>query len=46
MRFDTEPEAVRWIRQYAYHDGVHWIIYNVSRFPYRVSSRVLHLSAE
>jgi hypothetical protein len=46
MKFDTEPEAVRWIRQYAYHDGVHWIIYNVSRFPYRVSSRVLHLSAE
>lgn len=45
-KFDTENDAIRWLKKYAYHDGVHWIIYDVSRFPYKVSSRVLHLSAE
>ena len=45
-KFATENEAVKWLKRYATHSGVNWIIYNVSRFPYKVSSRVLYLVAE
>lgn len=45
-RFDSEDKAVKWLERYCYHDGINWIIYNLSRFPYRVTSRVLHLHAE
>lgn len=44
--FISESDAVKWLKRYARHNGVNWCIYDVSRFPYKVSSRVLYLCAE
>ncbi len=44
--FDNEKERTQWLKKYAYHDGIHWIVYNISSFPYKVSSRVLYISEE
>jgi hypothetical protein len=44
--FDNEQSRTKWLKRFAYHDGVHWIIYNVARFPFKVSSRVLYVGEE
>ncbi len=44
--FDNEHKRQQWLKKYAYHNGVHWTVYDVSRFPYKVSSRVLYACEE
>ena len=44
--FDSEHKRTQWLKKYAYHSGVNWIVYNISRFPYKVSSRVLYVGEE
>lgn len=44
--FKNEDERTRWLKRYAYNSGVNWIVYDVSRFPFKVSSRTLHICEE
>jgi hypothetical protein len=44
--FNSENARTQWLKKYAYFDGVHWIVYNLSRFPYKVSSRALYIGEE
>lgn len=46
VSFESENERTRWLKKYCFYSGVHWIIYDLSRFPYNVSSRVLYLDEE
>ena len=42
VNFDNEKSRFVWLKRYCYHSGANWLIYDVSRFPYKVSSRVLY----
>ena len=44
--FESEAERTRWLRRYAYFNGIHWIVYDLASFPYKVTSRVLYLDEE
>ena len=44
--FRNEIDRTRWLKRFAYFDGIHWIIYDVARFPHKVSSRVLYIGEE
>lgn len=45
-KFDSKDAAEKWLEKYAYHNGVQWIVYDVSRFPFKLSSRALYVFAE
>lgn len=46
VRFTTKEEREEWLSRYCTHDGVQWLIFDVSRFPFPVSNRIVYLGEE
>lgn len=40
--FETEKEREQWLKKYCYHNGINWLVYDLSKFPYRVGSRTIY----
>ena len=41
--FCDKKSALAWLNRYCYHSGVNWIVYDLAHFPYKLTSRVIHL---
>lgn len=44
--FKTEEQRTRWLKKYCWWSGIHWIVYDLSKFPYNVTSRTLYIEEE
>lgn len=44
--FNSDAQRIEWLKKYCYYSGAYWMIYDLSRFPYEVSSRTLVLDEE
>lgn len=44
--FNTEEQRTRWLKKYCWWSGTHWVVYDLSKFPYNVTSRTLYIGEE